>query len=299
MGEKIKFMKLKNKFIVIIPLYNAKHLIETCLMSILNQTYSDIGIIIRDDISNDGTESVVKNLFSNSEDVFKTQFMGKDIIYVRNNIKFYPLGNTYDSVMNYVDNRESIIGVVDGDDSLISTDAICKIMEIYDKYPDKWLVWSQHKNSTGEIGQSKPLPSDEQIYSNRDYWAVTHFRTSKAGLYYKLKRSHLMDPFVENSFYTYSGDAAFLFPFIEMCGNEHSYYLDEVLYHYNIDLPTNEHNKNLDNALKYGKYIRKKGRRYRKLKSLDIIEKKRFKNAIREIVKLLKSLIITFTRNPD
>jgi hypothetical protein len=29
-----------------------------------------------------------------------------------------------------------------------------------------------------------------------------------------------MDPFVDGSYYTYAGDAAFLFPFIEMCGNE-------------------------------------------------------------------------------
>jgi hypothetical protein len=42
-----------------------------------------------------------------------------------------------------------------------------------------------------------------------------------------------------------------LYPFIEMCGNEKSYFLDENLYLYNNELPTNEHNKSADNAIKY------------------------------------------------
>lgn len=262
-------MKLNNKFIVVIPLYNAKDLIEPCLMSVLDQTYHDIGIIVRDDISNDGTDKVVKDLLGVQKDEFVTNFMGKDIIYIRNKSKFYPVGNTYDSVMNYVDNPNAIIGVVDGDDRLLHENAIRKIMDIYENNPGKWLVWSQHKNSIDREGQSRPLPPDTEIYKSRNYWSVTHFRTSRAALFHKLRVKDLMDPFVKKSFYTYAGDAAFLFPFIEMCGNEHSCFWDEELYYYNIDLPSNEHNKSLDNAIKYGNYIRNKGKRYKKLKTLD------------------------------
>ena len=261
-------MKLTNKFIIIIPLYNAKDLIESCLMSILTQTYDDLGIIIRDDMSTDGTDKVVKDLLGNQDDEFMINFMGKDVIYVKNTSKFYPIGNTYDSVMEYVDNDNAIIGVVDGDDMLSKRQAVSIISEIYDENPDKWLVWSQHRNSNGGVGQSKPIPSDEQLYSNRNYWSVTHFRTCRAGLFHKLDKEDLMDPFVKDSYYTFAGDAAFLFPFIEMCGNEHSYFLNEVLYHYNNDLPTNEHNKDVGQAMKYGTHIKSKGKRYSKLASL-------------------------------
>jgi hypothetical protein len=41
----------------------------------------------------------------------------------------------------------------------------------------------QHRNTNGNIGQSRSLPSDDVIYNNRNYWSVTHFRTSKAFLY--------------------------------------------------------------------------------------------------------------------
>lgn len=261
-------MKLKNKFIIIIPLYNAKDLIERCLMSIFSQRFDDLGVIIRDDISNDGTETVVKEILMGEGDEIMTSFMGKDVIYIRNKSKLYPLGNTYESVINYVDNDDAIIGVVDGDDALTSALSVQKIYDVYVNDPSKWLVWSQHKCSNGQPGQSRPLPPDNVIYSNRNYWSVTHFRTSRAKLFHNLDTEDLKDPFVPNTYYTFSGDAAFLFPFIEMCGNEHSHFINEPLYLYNNDLPTNEHNKNRNNAIKYGMHIKTTSRRYKKLDKL-------------------------------
>ena len=55
-------MVLDNKFVIVIPTYNAESLIEKCLMSILSQNFDDLGVIIRDDISTDRTSEVVKNL---------------------------------------------------------------------------------------------------------------------------------------------------------------------------------------------------------------------------------------------
>jgi hypothetical protein len=57
---------------------------------------------------------------------------------------------------------------------------------------------------------------------------------------------------------------------IEMCGNENHIFLNEVLYVYNNELPTNEHNKSIDNAMIYGNYIKNNGNRYSKL-SNDIL----------------------------
>lgn len=260
-------LKLKNKFIIIVPVFNAKDLIEDCLLSLVSQDFDDLGIIIRDDISTDGTDTAIKQLLGVNENNSIINFNGKDILFIRNEKKMYPVGNTYDSVINYVDNSEAIIGVVDGDDKLISSKAVSKIFEIYEQ-KKVWLVWTQHVKTLGGNGESKPLPSDEIIYSNRNYWSVTHFRTSKAKLFHHLNIDDLKDPFVEESFYTFAGDAAFLYPFCEMCGNEKSYFLNEPLYLYNNNLPSNEHNKNLNNAIKYGMHIRNNGNRYNKLNEL-------------------------------
>ena len=260
-------MRLTNKFIIIVPVYNAKNLIESCLMSILSQNFNDLGVIIRDDISTDGTDKVIKNFLGINEEINSslTKFEGKDVLFIRNDKKLYPVGNTYESVMKHVDNDEAIIGVVDGDDSLTSANAVMEIFNLYET-TNKWMIWSQHQKSAGGIGESKPLPSDEVIYAGRNYWAASHFRTSKAFLFKRLNPIDLMDPFVPDSYYTYAGDAAFLFPFCEMCGNDKSYFLNKVLYLYNNDLPTNEHNKGLDNAIKYGTYIRNNGTKYTKIK---------------------------------
>jgi len=257
-------MKLKNKFIIIIPVYNAKDLVEDCLMSILSQNFDDLGIIIRDDISTDGTDDVIRKLLEIEGDESLVKFNDKDVLFIRNANKLYPLGNTYESVINYVDNDEAIIGVVDGDDKLSSSNAVKIIYDLYEK-TDKWFIWAQHRKSSGSIGESKPLPLDTDIYLKRNYWSASHFRTSKAFLFKHLNPEDLKDPFVENSYFTYAGDAAFLFPFCEMCGNDKSYFLDEVLYFYNNELPTNEHIKSYENAVKYGSYIRNSGNRYEKL----------------------------------
>jgi glycosyltransferase involved in cell wall biosynthesis len=260
-------MKLTNKFIIVVPVFNAKDLIEKCLMTILSQDFDDLGVIIRDDMSTDGTDKVIRELLEIEGDKAKTKFNDKDVLFIRNESKLYPVGNTYESVIHHVDNDDSIIGVVDGDDSLLSSNAVKKIYDLYAS-TDKWMIWSQHRKSTGEIGESKPLPSNEQIYNGRNYWSVSHFRTNKAFLFGRLNPDDLKDPFLKDSYFTFAGDAAFLFPFCEMCGNEKSEFLNEVLYLYNNNLPTNEHNKSIDNAIKYGSYVRTHSKRYARITNL-------------------------------
>ena len=47
---------------IIVTTFNSERLIENCLLSLINQTYSNIEIIVIDDASFDSTEAVVKKL---------------------------------------------------------------------------------------------------------------------------------------------------------------------------------------------------------------------------------------------
>jgi glycosyltransferase involved in cell wall biosynthesis len=123
-------MRLNNKFIIIVPLFNVKNQIIECLDSIFNQQFEDLGVIIRDDMSSDGSDEVIKNYLNINENLSKTKYNEKDVIFIRNTEKLYPVGNTYESVLDFVDNDKSIIGVVDGDDKLLKTDAVSKIYQI-------------------------------------------------------------------------------------------------------------------------------------------------------------------------
>ncbi|MGP4038858.1 glycosyltransferase [Gracilibacillus sp. D59] len=50
------------KVTVIIPVYNAEEVIETSLTSILNQTWTNLEVIVVDDCSNDATENIVSRI---------------------------------------------------------------------------------------------------------------------------------------------------------------------------------------------------------------------------------------------
>lgn len=270
--------KLHNKFVIIIPNYNVENLIEASIRSVVAQNFVDVGIIIRDDMSTDRTPEVLEGMLKiNGREEKRTNYLGRDILYFRNSRKFYVAGNTYDSVVNHVDNPEAIIGVLDGDDMLMDLSALDKIYRVYQE-KKVWQVWTQHqaisKIQDKTSGWSSALPCDEEIYAHRNYWAVSHFRTCKAWLFNYLNPEDLKDPFQNSPYCQYAGDASLTYALTELCANEKSYFLDEVLYLYNDNLPLNDHNIALETQKKYADYLRNYQQKYKKIKHVDLAELK-------------------------
>jgi glycosyltransferase involved in cell wall biosynthesis len=236
---------LYNKFIIVIPCYNAEETIKVAILTVLKQDFPDLGIIIRNDLSTDKTSEIVREIFGvTTPGSFYVKGEGRDVIYIENTKKMYGGGNTYDSVMCYCSDPYAIIGVVDGDDFLVAVNALSIIYEAYKTHPDKWLIWSQHISrmqlKKKYKGFSLPLPSDYIIYQSRRYWSVSHFRTCLAGLFHHIDPADLADPYDKNSYAKVCGDAAILYPIVELCGNEHSLFMDVSLYFYNDGVPTND-----------------------------------------------------------
>ena len=61
-STKLKFMYFKPLVSIIVTTFNSKRFIETCLLSLINQTYFNIEIIVIDDASTDDTENIVRKL---------------------------------------------------------------------------------------------------------------------------------------------------------------------------------------------------------------------------------------------
>lgn len=47
---------------IVVPIYNVEEYLEQCLQSIINQTYSNLEIILVDDGSVDNSLSIIKNM---------------------------------------------------------------------------------------------------------------------------------------------------------------------------------------------------------------------------------------------
>lgn len=123
---KLKFLSFKPLVSIIVTTFNSKRLIESCLISLINQTYSNIEIIVIDDASFDSTKEVVKKL------------MKKD-----NRIKYYKLNynvGTYAAkniAINYASGE--FVTCHDSDD-FAHTEKIEKQVKPLIRFP--WLVFT-------------------------------------------------------------------------------------------------------------------------------------------------------------
>ena len=63
------------KISVLIPMYNRKHYIEDCVNSVLNQTFQDFEIIIRDNCSTDGSFEFVAKRYAKEIFVWSDRFL--------------------------------------------------------------------------------------------------------------------------------------------------------------------------------------------------------------------------------
>ena len=245
-------MRLKNKIIAMVPVWNAAGLIEKCLATIAEQDFDDVGIIIREDRSTDDTAAALQRLLGiDGVSEIRCKFCNRDVIYIKNQKKMYSLGNIVESVKEFTED-DSIIAVVDGDDELFCTDAFSAVWEVY-RDLNKWVVWTQYMHRTGGIGHCKMIP---ETYLDRNHWDSSHMRTMKSFLIKNIKWEDLKDIDGEDRYMHTAGDCALMYPCIEMAGRDRCYFLNKVCYHYNNNLPTNDHHRMLDTQRRYADVIK-------------------------------------------
>ena len=104
---------------VIVPMYNRKHYISDCIDSVLNQTFQDFEIIIRDDGSKDGSYDFVKDKYSDQISVGKIKL-------VRNKKN---LGEYYTTKFLVTEATGKYIGLLHSDDMYL-TQALQHLHEI-------------------------------------------------------------------------------------------------------------------------------------------------------------------------
>lgn len=217
--------------IIVTTAYNCQDYIEKCIGSLMGQNFTDFKCYITDDLSTDNTVNVVKNMIK-GDDRF---------ILIENEVKMYQPGN-YDQVIRYnknIDDNEIIVEV-DGDDWLPDSKTLSRINDVYSDQ-NIWIANGSFRYSNGNKGFSSKQENFDDLRNSR--FTASHIRTWRAFLWRKIKEEDLKDE--NGNYWKVTGDLSFMFPMLEMAGEERYRFMDEINYIYNEENPLNDHKVDL------------------------------------------------------
>jgi len=234
-------------FVVVIPSYNNKDWFEKNLGSVLEQDYHNFRVIFIDDASPDGMGALV-------QEYLITHDPQKRVKFIQNKMRIGALGNVYKGI--WLCKPYEIVVNLDGDDWLFDTNVLKKLNRVYAD-PNVWVTYGQFiYYPCGSAGWAAEV-SPEVIQQNafrQHAWTTTALRTFYAGLFHKIKREDLL---YKGEFFTMAADLAYMWPILEMAG-EHSRFIPDVLYVYNIATPGNDATQNRELQFQLGLETRDK-----------------------------------------
>jgi glycosyltransferase involved in cell wall biosynthesis len=217
--------------------------IERTINSILQLKYTRIELIFVDGLSTDNTVEIIKKTIS-GDDRF---------ILIENKEKMYQPGN-YDQIIRGLNIPDDEICVeVDGDDWLPNSNVFSFINDVYSN-EDVWMTSGSFKYHDGRPGFANPPKNFTNI--RKQTFTLSHMRTWKSWLWKKIKEEDLKD--VSGNYWSVAGDLSFMFPMLEMSGENHFKYISDVLYIYNESNPLNDHKVNMSKVSSTVNVIRNK-----------------------------------------
>jgi hypothetical protein len=181
-------------------------------------------------------------------------------ILIENQTKMYQPGN-YDQVIRNnvnIDDNEIIVEV-DGDDWLPDPNTLTRINDVYSDQ-NVWIANGSFKYHDGRLGFSSRQQNLENLRNVR--FTASHIRTWRAFLWRKIKQEDLKDE--DGVYWKVTGDLSFMYPMLEMSGEEHYRFMNEINYVYNESNPINDHKVDLSLVTTIANKIRTK-EKYNKL----------------------------------
>lgn len=235
--------------IILTTSYNCENFIEKSLLTIITQRFKNFKCYITDDMSTD-----------NTVDIIKKTILGDDrFILIENKQKMHQPGN-YDQVIRGLNIPDDEICVeIDGDDWLPNSNVLSFINDVY-KEENVWMTSGSFKYHDGRPGFANPPKNFTDV--RKQTFTLSHMRTWKSWLWKKIKEEDLKDN--NGNYWSVAGDLSFMFPMLEMSGEEHFKFVPEILYTYNESNPLNDHKVNMGKVNSTVNIIRNK-KEYNKL----------------------------------
>jgi len=223
-GALLERCDVNNRFVFIVPAYNAADTIARTILSVWMQTYSNWKILIRDDMSTDNTVEVVANIqnyLGISDEKILVEINKEKKWEVRNIIELFEKCEPSDIVCR-----------LDGDDWLCDTDALSIINHRYETLGVDAL-WTAHRWSFTNYNISGPLPKNADPYTHP--WVSSHLKTFRKNLIEGILDENFRGS--DGNYFKRIGDQAIYLPALyRAAGNWH--YEPIVAYHYTIEMNT-------------------------------------------------------------
>lgn len=231
--------------VILTGFYNAEKYIEHCLASIMGQSFKDFTCYITHDLSTDNSVNLVKEMIKDDP---------RFILIDDNEKKLYQAGN-FDKVIRYNKNipDNEVLVEVDGDDSLPNANVFTKINEVYSD-DSVWITNGSFRYSNGQFGFSSKQKIGPSM--RQEPMTCSHIRTWRAFLWRNIKEEDLRDE--NGDYWQWSGDLCFMYPMLEMAGEEHYRFIKDILYTYNGENPINEHKVDIGMVQDHAMRIRAK-----------------------------------------
>ena len=107
-----------------------------------------------------------------------------------------------------------------------------------------------------KYGSLKVFSSRQENFNNLrgSRFTASHIRTWRAFLWRNIKEKDLKDE--NGSYWKVTGDLSFMFPMLEMSGEERYVFMDDVNYVYNEENPINDHKVDLTLVNEFANKIR-------------------------------------------
>lgn len=229
------------KVVVAVTLYNSADIVERTLSSIMSQTYKNFVCYITDDLSTDNSVEVVRK-FIEGDDRFKL---------IVNTEKRYQGGN-YDLICRYTEgvDDEDIVIEVDGDDWLAHSKVFERIVEVYER-SDVWITNGSFRYADGRMGFSSPVTDFDSLRVKA--YTASHLRTWKVFLWRAINPNDLK---YKGDYWSTTGDLSFMYPMLEMSGNEHYKFVSDIHYVYNGQNPLSDHRVNMNKVTFFTDYAK-------------------------------------------
>jgi glycosyltransferase involved in cell wall biosynthesis len=217
--------KRNEKLVVITCLRNVSYArFLRCWYSLLAQSYKDWGLIIVDDSSDNGLRFLIEQLVK--------PYYHK-VTFIANRFRVGLMANVYKAIHYFMDNRESIVVMLDGDDALIGNKTLKNILEKYERANADVVVGKMYR--TDKLYEFYPYPPNflNPRLTGGNVWQ--HLRSFKKNLFDSLrledlKISNPKNSYTKNSlqsrkfshkmkFPEYCEEFAYMIPIVEMSTN--------------------------------------------------------------------------------